>query len=195
MLTAMANPERNRPPASQLGAEGSFLRETAALRPVVRAVVTCVLGGGKDDPDVEDCTHEALRRAFEGRARLREGEPIRPWLLGIARHVAIDARRKRRRERRDDGPASNDHDDVIHQLVDPGPAPDERADRAEQARRIAVALQSLVEAQREAMILFHVEGESYQHIAERLNVPMGTVATWLARGRRMLAEALNKVEP
>jgi len=40
------------------------------------------------------------------------------------------------------------------------------------------------------MILFHVEGEGYQRIAERLRIPMGTVATWLARGRRVLADAL-----
>lgn len=40
------------------------------------------------------------------------------------------------------------------------------------------------------MLLFHVEGEAYQSISERLGVPIGTVATWLSRGRRALAEAL-----
>jgi RNA polymerase sigma-70 factor (ECF subfamily) len=44
------------------------------------------------------------------------------------------------------------------------------------------------------MLLFHVEGEGYQQIAERLGVPIGTVATWLSRGRRSLAEALGEVE-
>src|SRR4051812_30517137 len=109
-------------------ASQSLSHETAALRPIVRAVVACVLGEGKDHPDVEDCTHETIRRAIEGRARLREGEPLRPWVLGIARHVALDARRQRRRELREE-PSSRDDDAeaAIDRLVDPAPGPDERA--------------------------------------------------------------------
>jgi RNA polymerase sigma-70 factor (ECF subfamily) len=168
-----------------------FPHETAALRPVVRAVIACVLGERRDHPDVEDCTHETLRRALEGRARLREGEAIRPWLLGIARHVAIDARRRRRRERFEEpSGAEEEGESMMSRLVDPGPAPDERVASTEQARRITVALQGLAAPQREALVLFHVEGEGYQRIAERLGVPIGTVATWLSRGRRSLADAL-----
>src|SRR4051812_43856194 len=162
-------------------------QETAQLRPVVRAVIACVLGEGKDHPDVEDCTHETLRRALEGQARLREGEALRPWVLGIARHVALDARRRRRRDRQAIAqPSGEDALEPIELVVDPAPAPDERAAATERARQIAEALQGLGEAQRQAMILFHVEGENYQRIAERLGVPMGTVATWLARGRKLL---------
>jgi RNA polymerase sigma factor (sigma-70 family) len=169
-----------------------FPQETAALRPVVRAVIACVLGEGKDHPDVEDCTHETLRRALEGRARLREGEALRPWVLGIARHVAIDMRRRKRRERALDAPspADDEAEPLVNRVADPGPAPDERAASTERARRIAAALDGLAAGQREAMVLFHVEGEGYQRIAERLGVPIGTVATWLSRGRRSLADAL-----
>jgi RNA polymerase sigma factor (sigma-70 family) len=180
--------------AAMAGVTGvdTFPRETAALRPVVRAVIACVLGENRDHPDVEDCTHEALRRALEGRARLREGEAIRPWLLGIARHVAIDARRKRRRERLVAEPASTDDEAeaLVNRLPDPAPGPDERAFSTERARRIAEAMEGLAPSQRQAMMMFHVEGEGYQQIAERLGVPLGTVATWLSRARRSLAEAL-----
>jgi RNA polymerase sigma-70 factor (ECF subfamily) len=174
-----------------LAAGAAFPEETAALRPVVRAVVACVLGEHKDHPDVEDCTHETLRRALEGRAKFREGEALRPWVLGIARHVAIDARRRRRREHAFDAPETEEEaESPVERLADPGPAPDEHAASTERARRIAVALEGLAAPQREAMMLFHVEGEAYQAIADRLNVPIGTVATWLSRGRRSLADAL-----
>ena len=176
------------------GAVGRALsQEAAALRPVVRAMIACVLGVGKDHPDVEDCTHETLRRALEGQVRLREGEALRPWVLGIARHVALDARRQRRRTLLEEPVHAGDDLELpasLDRLIDPAPAPDERAASTEQARRVALALKALPEAQREAMILFHVEGEGYQRIAERLGIPMGTVATWLARGRRVLADAL-----
>jgi RNA polymerase sigma-70 factor (ECF subfamily) len=170
----------------------AFPAETAALRPVVRAVVACVLGIDKDHPDVEDATHETLRRALEGRERLRDGQPLRPWVLGIARHVAIDARRRRRRERALDGPSSADDEaeSPVNRIADPGPTPDERADTTERARRVSAALAGLAAPQREAMLLFHVEGVAYQEISERLGVPIGTIATWLSRGRRSLADAL-----
>ncbi len=191
LQTAMPTSERGSGPRPAAPVGSGFPHETAALRPVVRAVIACVLGERRDHPDVEDCTHETLRRALEGRARLREGEAIRPWLLGIARHVAIDARRRRRRERFEEpSGAEEEGESMMSRLVDPGPAPDERVASTEQARRITVALQGLAAPQREALVLFHVEGEGYQRIAERLGVPIGTVATWLSRGRRSLADAL-----
>jgi len=180
--------------APLFAAEDVFARQAAALRPVVRAVVACVLGEGKDHPDVEDCTHEALRRAIEGRARLREDEPLRPWLLGIARHVALDLRRLRRRGQREQSVGGGAEVDAPIEIVDPAPGPDERLLTREKARCVARALAGLSEAQREAMLLFHVEGKNYQEIAAQLEIPMGTVATWLARGRRVLAEVMRETE-
>jgi RNA polymerase sigma-70 factor (ECF subfamily) len=177
-LVALASP----------GAPGG---DTAALSPVVRAVVASVLGESKDHPDVDDCTHEAIRRAIEGRERLRDGEPLRPWVIGIARHVALDARRLRKRARlQDTVTPSGEHAQI--ELVDPAPAPDERAAGAESARRLDQVLATLPTAQKEALILFHVEGLGYVEIAAKLGVPMGTVATWLSRGRRTLADALGE---
>ncbi|MEO7330091.1 MAG: sigma-70 family RNA polymerase sigma factor [Minicystis sp.] len=186
-------------PGSERGAgapafmvSGALSLETAALRPAVRAVIACVLGEGKDHPDVEDCTHETLRRALEGQARLREGEALRPWVLGIARHVALDARRARKRDRlRMAQPVGEDGEEPVDLLVDPLAAPDERAATAQRARQVGEAMAGMSEAQRKAMILFHVEGQNYQRIAEQLGVPMGTVATWLARGRKLLSGALG----
>lgn len=172
-----------------------------ALRPAVRALIACVLGRSVDHPDVEDGAHEALARAIEGHARLQEGEPLRPWVLGIARHVALDTLRRERRERRDrQAPhatyaASESEEDAaspIDALVDPGPGPEERAALTERARRTQQALAELSAPQREALLAFHVEGQSYQDIARRLGIPLGTVATWIARGRRSLAAALGE---
>lgn len=193
LQTAMPSSERGGVAAMAV-AGGAFMAETAALQPAIAAVIACVLGERRDHPDVEDGTNETLRRALEGRARLREGEPVRPWLLGIARHVAIDVRRKRRRERALGEPNVTDDgmEPLVMRVPDPAPAPDERAAKAERARRITAALDVLSQNQREAMVLFHVEGQGYQQIADRMGVPLGTVATWLSRGRRTLADALSE---
>jgi RNA polymerase sigma-70 factor (ECF subfamily) len=176
---------------------GAAHDETASLRLVVRSVIAAVLGEGKDHPDVEDCTHEALSRALEGRSRLREGEPLRPWVLGIARHVALDALRERRRARREQ-PSESAVEEAsaqptwLERLADPAPGPEERAASAERGRRLQAAMLTLSNEQRSALVMFHVDGLGYQEIARRLGVPLGTVATWISRGRRSIADALGE---
>jgi RNA polymerase sigma factor (sigma-70 family) len=164
------------------------------LRPLVRAVVACVLRERPDHADVEDCTSEALRRAFESEETARG--PMRPWVLGIARHVALDTLRARQRQRArtadlpDDAPSGATA--VIDRLADPAPPADEKLELAERAARVRRVLQTLPEGPRKALELFHLEGLAYQEIAQRLSVPLGTVATWVTRGRKAMAEALEE---
>ena len=52
-------------------------------------------------------------------------------------------------------------------------------------------MQKLADGPRKALELFHLEGLAYQEISRRLGVPLGTVATWVTRGRKAMAEALE----
>lgn len=164
------------------------------LRPVVRAVVACVLRERPDHSDVEDCTNEALRRALEGRTQARG--PVRPWLLGIARHVALDALRARQKQRArladiPEEAQSSGYGPMIDRLADPAAAADEQIELAERAARVRRVLSTLSDGPRRALELFHLEGLPYAEIAQRLGVPLGTVATWVTRGRKAMAEALE----
>jgi RNA polymerase sigma-70 factor, ECF subfamily len=171
----------------------SLHAQAGDLRPLVRAVVACVLRESHDHADVEDCTSEALRRAFESQSQARG--PMRPWVLGIARHVALDTLRARQRQRArlvDVGSAEESSPSpVIERLVDPGAPADEEIERVERAMRVRRVLATLPEGPRKALELFHLEGLPYQEIGKRLGVPLGTVATWVNRGRRAMAEALE----
>ena len=149
--------------------------------------VACILGIPREHPDVEDCTHEALRRAVEGRSSLRSGDALRPWVVGIARHVALDALRTRQRRRARDGGG----DDVMEEVADNAPLPDEAVEKQLEKRRVLQALERLPEGQREALMLFHGEGLGYQQISARMGVPLGTVATWITRGRQAMAAAVE----
>ncbi len=164
------------------------------LGPVVRGVVAHVLGQGRNHPDVEDCAHEALRRAIEGRHRLRDGEPLRPWVIGIARHVALDLLRARRRERRRLIAADDKTGEPLERVPDSTPGADQQLEQAERSRRVRLAMQELPPDQRRALELFHLEGLGYKEIAGKLGVPMATVGTWIARGRKRIAAALQGVE-
>jgi RNA polymerase sigma factor (sigma-70 family) len=159
--------------------------DAARLGPMVRAVVAKTLQRPMRDADVDDGVNETLRRIVEGRARLRHGEAIAPWAAGIARHVAIDMLRARRRQ----GVGT---EEVVDEVVDPAPSPEELVIRGDARDRVRQALLSLDEGPRRAIELFHVEGATYEEIAKRLNVPMGTVATWVSRGRKTLVDVLKK---
>jgi RNA polymerase sigma-70 factor, ECF subfamily len=167
--------------------------QAAELRPLVRAVVACVLRERPDHADVEDATSEALRRALESTSQARG--PLRPWVLGIARHVALDTLRARQKQRArnvdvpEDVPSSTRS--VIDRLIDPGAIADEQLELAQRAARVRAVMQKLPDGPRSALELFHLEGLAYQEIAERLDVPLGTVATWVTRGRKAMAEALE----
>lgn len=172
--------------------------QTASLRPAVRAAVACILGLARDHADVEDCTHEALRRAWEGRGRLHQGEALRPWLMGIARHVAIDHLRARQRMAHRmasppaPGPDGSPVPPMVDAVVDPSPPADDQLSSARERARVRLAIESLSDGPRQALMLFHVEGLGYQEVSLRLGVPLGTVATWIARGRRSIAQALQE---
>ena len=180
--------------------ERAFAAQTAELRPHVRAVVAAVLGLGRDHPDVDDCAHEALRRALEGRERLRDGEPMRPWVTGIARHVALDAlrARKRQRERAAGAATARDGDDgapdPLERVADGAPSAFDRLSDARRFDQISRALTALPDGQRKALTMFHMEGLQYQEIAARLGVPLGTVATWVMRARKSVAAAAGVAE-
>lgn len=173
------------------GARSAF--EPEAFAPAVRAVVAAVMRCSRSDADVDDGVSETMRRALEGRERLRPGEPLRPWMLGIARHVALDALRKRKRERPAWVPAEPDSSgdlSALDRIPDSAPSPLENVEQADRRERVQRAMRDLPEGMREALTLFHVEGLGYESVAERMNVPLGTVATWIARGRKILTERM-----
>jgi RNA polymerase sigma-70 factor (ECF subfamily) len=55
-------------------------------------------------------------------------------------------------------------------------------------------MSALPEPMAMALMKFHIDGRSYQEIAEEMKVPLGTVATWVTRGRKTLAERLGQKE-
>ena len=173
----------------------AFSREAAELRPLLRAVAASVLHVGPEHPDVEDAVSETMRRAIEGRTRIRAGESIRAWIVGIVKHVALDTARSRTRQQKrtasDVAPESSSTPDLADRIPDSKPSPFERAARTQEVARLERALSSLPDNQREAIVLFFIEGLSYVEIGKKLGVPMGTVATWILRGRKALAATLG----
>jgi RNA polymerase sigma-70 factor, ECF subfamily len=133
-------------------------------------------------PDAEDLAQDAFVRAFVHFERFDPERPVLPWLIAIARRLCLDVLRRRKVT------AGLEALPVSDRTV---PSAEREASAREQLGRLEHALDALGEGPREAVILFHIEEMSYRDIAAALEVPVGTVMTWLHRGRAQLKAALG----
>ena len=132
--------------------------------------------------DAEDLAQDTFVRAFLHFERFDPERPVLPWLIAIARRLCLDLLRHRKVM------ASAE---TIPVSGPPARGPEGEAVMQEELSRLDRALADLDEGPREAIVLFHMEDMSYRDIAAALEVPMGTVMTWLHRGRAQLKMALE----
>jgi RNA polymerase sigma-70 factor (ECF subfamily) len=103
-----------------------------------------------------------------------------------------------RRNRRGDGDEA--YDEEIHGGIDATPmvtelaGPEALFERAETRQRIDAAIARLPAPFREVVVLRDIEDLSYKEIADVAGVPIGTVMSRLARGRRLLMSYLAQPE-
>lgn len=146
----------------------------------------------RDPEEARDAAQEAFARAYAALGGYDAAQPFSPWLLRIARNHCLDVLRRRlpqaQRVELDEQPEEG----TARELADPSAA---RGDDVIERRELAGALERAVSAlppnYREVVHLFHVEHLSYKEIAATLDVPIGTVMTWLHRARARLKDALT----
>lgn len=136
-----------------------------------------------DEPDAQDLAQETFVRAFVHRERFDPERPLKPWLLTIARNLCLDQLRSHERRQRPEPDMSV--------FADPGDDAERTVSNREQLELLARGLEQLPDGQREAVALFHLDGLSYRELSEVLGVPIGTVMTWLHRGRRRLRDLVR----
>lgn len=161
---------------------------TALLRTHAQAIhAVCFHVSGPSD--ARDAAQEALERVVRSVAQFDPSRgDFRTWALAIARNVCRDRLRRRGLER---AAFLDDGEDAALRAPASAPDPEGLALARADARDIQEALASLPEGQRTALVLFHVHEASYEQIARTLGVPIGTVMTWIFRGRRRLRDALE----
>lgn len=133
-------------------------------------------------PDAEDVAQDTFVRAFVHFERFDPDRPMLPWLIAIARRRCLDLLRRRK---------MTTDVETAPAIADPAPGPEADASVRQQLTRVEEALADLPEGPREAIVLFHLEEMSYREIAAALEVPIGTVMTWLHRGRAQLKKAIG----
>lgn len=136
------------------------------------------------EPDAEDMAQETFVRAFVNLSSFDLQKPVLPWLMTIARRLCID------RLRRQKTASISDTDQET--LRDFNPNAEESVVSREEIALLEQGLNNLPEGQREAIAMHHLDGMAYKNIADVLDVPIGTVMTWLHRGRTTLKKLLGR---
>ena len=98
------------------------------------------------------------------------------WLVAIARNRAIDRLRARGAGGRLEPIEAADA------VGDPAPAAVERVELAQQHQRLTGCLGELDPRQASAIRAAFLDGATYEELAARMNVPLGTMKSWIRRG-------------
>ena len=142
--------------------------------------------------DAEDIVQEAMLRAFKYFDRF-SGEKARPWLLAIVRNTCASWMQKNRpRHLTLVGDSAGEAEMEQSQQMETAPSPESQSERRELAREIDRAVAALPPDFREAILLREVQELSYKEIAAVLDVPIGTVMSRIARGRKLLQIQLKE---
>ncbi|HLK00619.1 MAG TPA: RNA polymerase sigma factor [Streptosporangiaceae bacterium] len=148
---------------------------------LVFAVAYKVLG---DRGLAEEATQQAFLQAWRASASFEPSKEFGPWLATIARRAAIDIHR---REARHAHSALDDADPAASGLISLPPSMDQVYD----AWQVRQALNELSPDEADLVKLQHMEGLTHSQIADRLNIPVGTVKSRSFRAHRRLAGLLG----
>ena len=147
--------------------------------PMVLAVCRRVIGDAHLAEDAFQVVFLVLaRRASD----VKPGGAFRGWLYGVAVRTAKEARKIAARSRGREFLVSN---------VPDRPAPVERSPDADALRILDEEIGRLPDHLRAAVILFEIDGLSRRDVADRLGIPEGTLASRLAKARKVLAARLR----
>ena len=139
----------------------------------------------------EDVVQEAFmtiwRVAGDYRATL---SPPMAWMGLIVRSRALDLLRKRTADR---AQLTQEFDQIMEDTMQSdAPDPSATADASEQALALHQCLSQLEGRQREVVSLAYLRDLSHSEMAEQLQLPLGTVKTWIRRGLEKLRGCMGR---
>jgi RNA polymerase sigma-70 factor (ECF subfamily) len=125
-----------------------------------------------DPTEAGDHVQEAFMRAWTRWTYVSVLDDPEGWVRRVAHNLAVSRWRRARR-------------------VVLGYRPDTSVEWDDEQRAVVAALADLPQQQREAIVLHHLVGLPVADVAEQMRAPVGTVKSWLSRGRQQLATLLE----
>jgi RNA polymerase sigma factor (sigma-70 family) len=140
-----------------------------------------------DKGEAEDVLQEVYLTVWRKAASFdpARASPI-TWLVAIARNRSIDRLRAAAGGRR------MEPIDAAEEVKDPAPAAIDLVETAQQSSRLGLCLEQLEARQSTAIRSAFLDGNTYEELAERMKVPLGTMKSWIRRGLLKLRDCLER---
>jgi RNA polymerase sigma-70 factor (ECF subfamily) len=139
-----------------------------------------------------DLAQDALLKVYRSIGSYRFQSSFSTWLYAIVRNVYLDETRSRAaRDRAAERPLDLRAVDAEPTADADAPRADHRLEREEVRRRVWDALGAVPPEFRATLVLYELEGLTYEEIAAIERAPLGTVKSRLARGREHLRQTLG----
>ncbi len=171
------------------GRDGSQDAYRALVHRYTHAVMTVTYQVVRNRERAKDLAQVTFFKVFTKLDSYRPERKFRPWILTIAHNTALKYVERRRVDSLDwplvvtPGHIDANAMQSLSASVTPTPHPE--------AAGLDAAIEALRPAYRRCIKLRHVEQRSYDDIAEIMDVPRGTVGTYLRRARQELKKALG----
>jgi len=137
-----------------------------------------------DEGAASDVTQQVFLKLMTNISQFRGDAEFSTWLYRLVVNACTDAARRRKS---DAAPADRS---ILETFAGPGSQEEDYA-RAQMANSVRQAVSALPPKFRIAVLLRYFEDLSYEEMAGALHCSMGTVASRLSRGHRILAERLR----
>ena len=163
-------------------------------RPVFALVYRMV----RNREQAEDLAQETFIRAFGAIGSFDPSYRFSNWIFKIANNLTIDHLRRRKLDTVSihgsaDATTPEDEARTSISLASHDERPDEYVENRELGAQLEEAIGRLRPEYRTVTLLRHVDGYSYDEIADLLQLPLGTVKTYIHRARLELKDALQGV--
>lgn len=143
--------------------------------------------------DAEDLTLEAFGKAFNSIANYSADFAFSTWLFKIATNNSIDFIRKKKLQTTSLDQTTSTEDGEITPIAvkDHAANPEESLVKEQRAAKIRAAIEQLSPKYRSLIELRYLDELAYEEIAEKLDIPLGTVKAQLFRAKDMLYNILK----
>jgi RNA polymerase sigma-70 factor (ECF subfamily) len=175
--------------------QGEELAYRDLLRRYERPIFSLIYRMVRDRELAEDLSQETFVKALNALDSYRPEFKFSSWIFKIANNAAIDQLRRRQLDTLSlDGAPNAETPDAIQatalQVGADQESPLEEVEAREIGTAVEVAIAKLRPEYRSCIMLRHVEGLAYEEIAQALDLPLGTVKTYIHRARHELRRHL-----
>lgn len=136
--------------------------------------------------EAEDIAQESFVKAFLALPRLRNPRQFKSWLFSIALNLVRD--HKREFKRKPSLPLEDLPGNLEPTALDD---PSDDVENEDLLKRVREGIERLPSKLREVLVLYDMQGFSYEEIASIVHCPLGTVKSRLFKARQMLREMLS----